>query len=230
MVGAEANRVRARNRREQPVAVRALHWANAALLAVMAGSGLQILAAYPEMGPQGARYGWYPLAGWVAPGWARVGGWLAAGRHWHFAFGWFFAGVGVLYLLWLGASGEWRRRLFLPRRDLPSALLTARSYLALRNPPPRPGELYNGLQRLAYTGALAAGAMEVLTGLVLYKPVQLGPLAALFGGYDAARVIHFLVLAFLVLFTAGHVVMVLAHPRALASIFTGGPREGGEGG
>jgi thiosulfate reductase cytochrome b subunit len=221
---------RGRSRPEQPWTVRLLHWANAVLLVVMAGSGLQILAAYPAMGPQGARYGWYPLEGWIAPAWARVGGWLAAGRHWHFAFGWFFAGVGVLYVLWLGVTGEWRRRLFLPRRDLSSALLTARSYLALKNPPPRPGELYNGLQRLAYTSALLAGGLEVLTGLVLYKPVQLGALTTLFGGYDAARVLHLLFLAFLVLFTAGHVAMVLAHPRALASIFTGGRRAGGERG
>lgn len=215
-----------RRRREQPGPVRLLHWANAGLLAVMAGSGLQILAASPPMGPKGAEYGWFPLKDWTAPAWARVGGWLAAGRHWHFAFGWFFVAVAALYVGYLFASGEWRRRLFFPRRDLASALQTARSYAVLKNPPPREGELYNGLQRLAYTGALLAGALEVLTGLALYKPVQLGRLTAALGGYDAARVLHLLGLVFFVVFTAGHVVMVLAHPRALASMVTGGRRDG----
>jgi thiosulfate reductase cytochrome b subunit len=31
-----------------------------------------------------------------------------------------------------------------------------------------------------------------LTGLAIYKPAQLGWLAALFGGYRGARLIHFL--------------------------------------
>lgn len=214
-----------RSRREQPGPIRFLHWANVILLAIMAGSGLQILVAYPAMGPQGAQYGWYPFTGTPPPGWMRIGQWLAGSRHWHFAFGWFFVAVAVAYLTYLLASGEWRRRLFLPRRDARSAIEAARSYLVFRNPPPREGELYNGLQRLAYTATLFAGVIEVLTGLALYKPVQLGVLTSLFGGYDPARALHWLALVFLGAFTVGHVIMVIAHPRSLAAMITGGRRD-----
>src|SRR5207248_6739079 len=100
-------------------------------------------------------------------------------------------------------------------------LHTTAWYLRLRKSPPEQG-LYNGLQRLAYTLVIVLGALETLSGLALYKPVQLSVLAALFGGYEGARAFHLLGLAALLVFTLGHVVLVLLHPRALASIFTGG--------
>jgi thiosulfate reductase cytochrome b subunit len=123
----------------------------------------------------------------------------------------------------MAVSGEWRRRAFQPRRDSRNALQTIAWYLRVRKSPPEQG-LYNGLQRFAYTLAIVLGAVEVLSGLALYKPVQLSPIAALFGGYEGARAVHLLGLAALLAFTAGHVVLVLLHPRALASIFTGGRR------
>ncbi len=212
-------------KRPQPWPIRITHWLNVYLLIVMAGSGLQILVAYPFMGPQGDRAGWYPLDGWQPGPLLTVGDWLAGGRHWHFAFAWYFVATGVVYVGYLFGAGEWRRRLFLPRRDLPNAVETAKYYLRLRGTPPPQG-LYNGLQRFAYTGTLFLGALAALTGLALYKPVQLQGLARLFGGYDPARAIHFLTLAALAGFTVVHVVLVVLHPRALASMFTGGRKEG----
>jgi thiosulfate reductase cytochrome b subunit len=213
----------ASDRAEQPLAVRLTHWANVPLLAILAASGLQILAAFPEMGAKGTPAGWYLLQGWTPPGWMRAGGWLAGARHLHFGFAWLFVANALLYLIWLAASGEWRRRIFQPRRDGPNALQTTAWYLRLRKSPPEQG-LYNGLQRLSYTLAIALGALEVLSGLALYKPVQLSVIAALFGGYEGARAFHLLGLAALLAFTAVHVVLALLHPRALASIFTGGRR------
>ena len=109
------------------------------------------------------------------------------------------------------------------RRDGRNALQTAAWYLRLRKSPPEQG-LYNGLQRLAYTLAIALGVLEVLSGLALYKPVQLSVLAALFGGYEGARAFHLLGLAALLAFTVGHVVLTLLHPRELGSMITGGRR------
>ncbi|PTL84956.1 cytochrome b/b6 domain-containing protein [Vitiosangium sp. GDMCC 1.1324] len=209
--------------RPQPGPIRLVHWANVPLLAVMAMSGLQILVAYPMMGPQGEPYSWYPVQGTPPPAWARLGAWLAGARHWHFAFAWFFVLNGLVYVAYLLGSGEWRRRLFLPRRDARNALHMAAYYLRLRKEAP-PQDPYNGLQRFAYTGVLALAFVEVLSGLTLYKPVQLHGLTWLFGGYDPARAVHLLVLALLALFTVGHVVLVLLHPRALAEMVTGGKR------
>jgi thiosulfate reductase cytochrome b subunit len=208
----------------QPGVIRLTHWANLVLLVVMAGSGLRILTAYPTLGPQGAEYGWYPLQGRAPPAALTIGGWLAGARHWHFAFAWLFVANAVLYLGYLFASGEWRRRLFFPRRDAANAWGTILHDLHLRRTAPAPVGLYNGMQRLSYTGVLASAVLVVLSGLAMYKPVQLPRLTALVGGYDAARVIHLAVLVALALFTIVHVVQVLLHPRTLADMTVG--REG----
>ncbi len=212
-------------RRPQPLAIRVTHWLNAPLLLAMAASGLQILVAYPYQGPHGEPYPWFVLQGAVPPEWMRLGGWLAGARHVHFALMWPLAANALAYLGYLAASGEWRRRAFLPRRDARSALRATASYARLRAAPTG-GELYNGLQRLAYTAALLLAAAGVLSGIALYKPVQLRALASLFGGYDGARLTHFLAMALLLLFLAGHVAMALLHPRSLAEMVTGGHRDG----
>ncbi len=61
------------SRRPQPWPVRATHWANVILFAIMAGSGLQILIAYPFLGPRGQPFGWYPLQGVNPPRLLTVG-------------------------------------------------------------------------------------------------------------------------------------------------------------
>jgi len=205
----------------QPGLVRATHWANLVLLGVMAGSGLRILVAYPFLGAMGAEYGWYPLQGANPPAALTVGGWLAGARHWHFAFGWLFVANAIVYVVYVFASGEWRRRIFFPRRDARNAWATVLHDLRLRKEAPPVVGLYNGMQRLAYTAVLAMTPLVVLSGLAIYKPVQLPRLTALLGGYDAARAIHLLVLAALALFTIVHVVEVLLHPRTLADMTLG---------
>lgn len=209
----------------QPALIRLTHWVNLVLLVVMAGSGLRILAAYPFLGAQGALYAWYPLQGARPPGSLLLGGWLGGARHWHFAFAGLFAVNALVYAAYLLASGEWRRRLFFPRRDARNAWGTLLHDLHLRREAPPPVGLYNGMQRLAYTGALAIAPLAILSGLALHKPVQLPHLVALLGGYDFARAIHLLVLGALALFTVVHVAQVLLHPRTLVDM-TLGRREG----
>ena len=79
--------------------------------------------------------------------------------------------------------------------------------------------------RPAYAAALVLGLVEVLSGLVLWKPVQLHRLSWLMGGYDAARVIHFFAMLGLLAFVIGHVVMVAIQWRKLPEMITGGKRE-----
>jgi thiosulfate reductase cytochrome b subunit len=210
-------------RAAQPWLIRATHWANLVLFTIMAGSGLRILVAYPSLGPRGGDYGWYPLQGVAPPGALTIGGWLAGARHWHFAFAWLFVANALIYGIYLFASGEWRRRLFLPRRDARNAWGTVLHDLRLRKEAPPPVGLYNGMQRLAYTGVLVTAPLLVLSGLAMYKPVQLPRLTALLGGYDVARAVHLLVLAGLALFTLVHVAQVLLHPRTVADMTLGRP-------
>ncbi|MBI1815420.1 MAG: cytochrome b/b6 domain-containing protein [Deltaproteobacteria bacterium] len=209
--------------RLQPLLIRFAHWANVPLLIFMAGSGLQIFKAYPALGPRGELYEWYPFQEVPPPAWVRFGGWLGSARHWHFALAWLLVGNAVIYLLYVCTRGEWRRRAFLPQRDTWNALRMIGYYLRLRAEPPAV-DFYNGLQRLAYSSAIGLGLVEVLSGLAIYKPVQLHWLAALFGGYDGARAVHLMGLVLLVLFTAAHLVMVALHPRAILDMLTGGRR------
>ena len=189
----------------------------------MAGSGLQILAAYPALGPRGAQYGWYPFQNDAPPSWLRFGGWLAGARHWHFAIAWFLILNGLIYLIYVIASGEWRRRVFIPSRDTWNALAMFGYYLRIRKTAP-PEDFYNGLQRMAYTSAIMFGAVVVLSGLAIYKPVQLHWITTAFGGYDVARVVHLSCLVLLAQFTAMHLVLVALHPRTFITMLTGGQR------
>lgn len=213
-----------RLRRQQPWPIRLTHWVSAVALVAMAASGLQIWSAYPYLGARGDLASWFPFQGKEAPAALRLGGWLAGARHLHFAFAWLLLGAGAVYVAYQLASGEWRRRAFSPRRDARHAFATALHYLRLRPTPPGSG-LYNGLQRAGYTAAILLALVEVLSGLALWKPVQLGVLAALFGGYDGARAVHLGGLLALAGFVVGHLVMVIAHPRTFLTMITGGTRE-----
>ena len=214
---------RFKGRRQQPLVIRLVHWFNVLFIVLMAGSGLEIFAAYPALGPRGAQYGWYPFQGVAPPAWLRIGGWLAGARHWHFAIAWFLILNGLLYVGYMAASGEWRRRVFLPQRDARNAVRQFAHYTRIRKTPPPP-DFYNGLQRLAYSSIVVIGLVMVLSGLAIYKPVQFHPLTMLFGGYDGARVVHLAGLCLIAMFVAIHLVLVLAHPREILHMITGGGR------
>jgi thiosulfate reductase cytochrome b subunit len=164
-----------------------------------------------------------PVAGSGTAGLAQDRRMVGGARHWHFAIAWFLVLNGALYLTYFFGRGEWRRRLFLPARDARNALLMFGYYLRVRRTPP-PADFYNGLQRFSYTSVVMVIIVQVLSGLAIYKPVQLHWLLRLFGGYDAARVIHLLGLVFVAMFVAVHIVLVLQHPRELLAMITGGQR------
>jgi thiosulfate reductase cytochrome b subunit len=201
--------------------VRVTHWLNAILLVGMIASGLQIYAAFPHFGPRGRPYPVpNPWAGESFPPWAALGGWLAGGLNWHFALAWPFVITGVVYLAFLAWTGEWRALFFRPR-DIRPAIYMQLYYLRLKREHPPQGK-HNALQKAAYTGIVILGAISVLSGFAIYKPVQLAWLTALFGGYELARYWHFVTVWVFVGFTLLHVVLVLVVDRAsLRSMITG---------
>ncbi|NIR46258.1 MAG: thiosulfate reductase [Gemmatimonadetes bacterium] len=200
--------------------VRVTHWATFILIFAMASSGLQIYRAYPRFGERGGPYFPNLFHNTAFPEWMRLGGWLAGGINWHFFFMWPLIGFGLLYIGYMIVSGEWKKLAFGPR-DVKPALEMMKYYLRIRKDHPPQGK-HNALQKGAYTGAVLLGVLSVLTGLAIYKPVQLAWLTAAFGGFQAARYWHFWAVWLFVAFTIVHVVMVFAvDPPSLRAMVTG---------
>jgi thiosulfate reductase cytochrome b subunit len=204
--------------------VRVTHWVNALALFIMIGSGLRIFNSYPAFARKGESFCCYPFAGHKIPTWLTFGGWLAGARHWHFAAMWMLVANGLLYLGFIYLHGEWRD--LVPRRGVAhDSVEMVKFYLALRKEHPRQGK-HNALQRMAYFTMPYVGIVAVLSGLAIWKPVQLAPLTHLLGGFVWARYWHFVAMLLLVFLTLGHVFMVFAvDPYSLRSMVTGGYNE-----
>jgi thiosulfate reductase cytochrome b subunit len=188
-----------------PVWVRVTHWINALAMLVMIGSGWEI-------------YNASPLFAFRFPREITLGGWLAGALLWHFAAMWVVAVNGLVYLALGLATGRFRRKL-VPIRpgdvlaDVQAALTGKLAHDDLA--------VYNAVQKLLYLGVILAGIVLVLSGLSIWKPVQLQELTVVFGGYDFARFVHFFAMAAIVGFLVVHVIMALLVPKSLRAMVTG---------
>jgi len=81
--------------------------------------------------------------------------------------------------------------------------------------------VYNAIQRAAYIGVICMGVVLVLSGLSIWKPVQFQELTALMGGYDSARVVHFVAMALVVFFIAVHLTLVVLVPKTFWPMISG---------
>lgn len=188
--------------------IRWTHWINFPLLALMIWSGILIYWANPvyRIGLGGVTLLKMNVS---QPSWQKVhvDHRLAEGMSLHFFFMWLFAINGALYVIYALASGEWRE--LVPRRgSIRHALHTVMHDLHLRRDPPPPRK-FNGAQQFAYTMVVIMAAGSLLSGLAIYKPVQLGWLTACFGGYQGARFVHFWLTAGYVAFFFVHVAQVV---------------------
>jgi len=189
------------------IVVRLTHWVGAAAMICMILSGWQI-------------YNASPILPFLFPHWITLGGWLGAGIAWHIAAMWVLMADGLIYLAWGVLSGHFRRDLWpiSPRafiRDLIAALTFRLKHDLTR---------YNAVQKVLYAGVLLAATLAVLSGLSIWKPVQLGWLTALFGGYPTARIIHFCLMSAITAFLFVHLTLVALVPATLRHMILGAPR------
>jgi thiosulfate reductase cytochrome b subunit len=186
--------------------VRITHWVNALAIFMMIGSGWQIYDASPLF-----RFIYFPSQ-------LALGQWLAGALLWHFAAMWLLVINGIVYVTLGIATGRFRRKLLPIRpRDVVNDFAAAlRGKLAHDDL-----SVYNAVQRLLYVGVILAGVVIVLSGLSIWKPVQLKYLTALFGGYDFARYVHFFAMASIVGFLTVHVALALIVPKSLRAMITG---------
>jgi thiosulfate reductase cytochrome b subunit len=189
-----------------PLVVRITHWINALAILVMVASGWRIYNASPL------------FESFTFPEALTLGGWLAGALQWHFAAMWLLALNGLVYVLYGIVSGHFRRKL-LPispgavLRDVSQALRGRLAHEDL--------SVYNAAQRAAYLVLILALMLLIATGLAIWKPVQLQELAALMGGYEGARFLHFFAMSLVVFIVVVHVAMVALVPRTFPTMITG---------
>src|ERR1700681_949288 len=189
----------------QPAWVRIAHWINAVAMVLMIMSGWQIYDASP-------------LFRFSFPSSITLGGWLGGALLWHFAAMWLLMVNGLVYLTLGFATGRFRKKL-LPITpagviaDTKAALTFKLSHDDLSR--------YNNVQKLLYAGIIVVGIVIVLSGLSIWKPVQLQYLTALFGGYDVARYIHFICMAAICAFLVVHIALALLVPKSLRAMIIG---------
>jgi thiosulfate reductase cytochrome b subunit len=192
--------------RVHPLVVRVTHWINALAVLMMVASGWRIYNASPL------------FESFTFPDALTLGGWLAGALQWHFAAMWLLALNGLVYVVYGVVSGHFRRKLLpvSPRAVLHDVSQALRGRLAHEDL-----SVYNAAQRAAYLVLILCFIILIASGLAIWKPVQLQELAALMGGYEGARLVHFVAMSLVVLIVIVHVVMVALVPRTFPTMITG---------
>ncbi|MFL9934169.1 cytochrome b/b6 domain-containing protein [Paraburkholderia sp. RL18-103-BIB-C] len=189
-----------------PVWVRVIHWINAAAVIVMCLSGWQVYNASPIF-----KAIWFPNS-------ITLGGWLGGALLWHFTVMWILVANFVTYLVLGTFKGRLREKFFpIGIRAIAFDLVAALRGKLDHDDPGR----YNAVQKFAYLVVIADIVLVVLSGLAIWKPVQLPILHTLMGGFDNARIVHFVAMGVIVGFFSIHVVMIALVPRSLLTMIRG---------
>lgn len=215
-----------------PLWLRATHFLNLLFVSLLVRSGLEILSAHPKLywnddctpGSEWLRLTrkrmpvnelWTSrdeeesFSPWIAlPGRRNLG----LGRHWHFLAdaGWLI--TGLLYVLMLFVTPEWRRLVPTSWSIIPGAFHALQSYVTLHLVV-TPGR-YNPLEQLAYFSVVfLLSPLAIATGLAMSPSIaaRFPWYIRIFHGRQAARSIHFLCLCAFLAFSAAHLAMVILH-------------------
>ena len=121
-------------------------------------------------------------------------------------FMWLFFVNGLLYVFYTIFSKEWKY--LLPnRKSFKEAWLVLLHDLRIKKTAP-PHTKYNAAQRIAYSAIILMGFGSIITGLSIYKPIQFQWLTTICGGYEAARIEHFVLTIGYCLFFIIHIIQV----------------------
>ena len=217
-----------------PAWLRITHYVNFLFLVLLIRSGLQILADHPRLywnvhctpgtewlrltsvevpkdrvwtSKDDSRY----LSPWIGlPGDRHT---VGMARHWHFLSVLFWVGNGLAFVVLLFATGQWQRLVPTSWQIVPDAWAVFVHYATFHLPPESSGFFhYDALQQLAYFGVVFVLApLAMLTG-----PSMSPAFTARFtwypklpGNRQIGRSLHFLVMFAFVVFTMGHVAMVV---------------------
>jgi thiosulfate reductase cytochrome b subunit len=143
---------------------------------------------------------------------------MGGALQWHFAGMWLFIVNGLVYFAYNLIMRRFAKKL-LPV-TIQGLISDVRDALTLRLSHDDPA-VYNHVQKLLYIGVSALGVLMVLSGLAIWKPVQLWWLTDLFYGFQGARWVYFLCMSGFVLFLIVHVVLAIIVPRTIVTMITG---------
>ena len=208
MTATEATITAKSKRHLHPLPIRIMHWTNAIAMLLLIFSGWGI---YNDEVIFGAlHFSSSFTLGVGAEGYLQ----------WHFFAMWILMLNGIAYLSYGFWTGRFKRML-LPVR-VPEVIAEIRAVLALKLAHDDLTK-YNPVQKLLYIGVLAVIVIQVISGLVIWKPVQFSELAVLFYDFQTARLVHFIGMALIVGFLLVHVALALLVPQTLVAMFKGGP-------
>jgi thiosulfate reductase cytochrome b subunit len=193
---------------KHPRAIRWFHWINFPLLGLMIWSGTLIYWAndvYRIGVGSFTLFHFFPNGFYDA---FKLSRGLAEGMAWHFFLMWLFAFNGVVYVLYTAISGEWRD-LVPDRNSFREAWAVALHDLHLTHQAPPQPRKFNGAQKIAYTSVVLMGAGSLVTGLAIYKPIQVAWLTQVLGGYEWARFEHFWLMMGYCFFFVIHIAQVV---------------------
>jgi methionine sulfoxide reductase catalytic subunit len=217
-----------------PAWLRVTHYVNFLFLVLLVRSGLQILADHPRLywnvhctpgtewlrltpvevpkdrlwtAKDDSRY----LSPWIGlPGYRHT---IGMARHWHFLSVLFWVGNGLVFMVLLFATGQWKRLVPNSWQIVPDAWAVFVHYATFHLPPEPNGFYhYNALQQLAYFGVVFILApLAILTGPSMSPALtnRFTWYPKLPGNRQIGRSLHFLVMCAFVVFTVGHVIMVV---------------------
>ncbi|HEY3739671.1 MAG TPA: cytochrome b/b6 domain-containing protein [Bryobacteraceae bacterium] len=204
--------------------VRLTHWITALCFILLLITGVEIVISHPrfywgEAGnvltpalfslPIPASRASVPTGyGYVMP---DQNGWS---RYLHFQSAWLLVLAGLLYGIYGLVSGHFRKNLVPAKSDLSWRRISAvlASHLRLKRPGAGEASSYNVLQRLSYLFVVfVAFPLIIWTGLAMSPGfVSVIPAtAAILGGQQSARTIHFFLTIFLSLFLLVHIAMIV---------------------
>jgi thiosulfate reductase cytochrome b subunit len=185
-------------REKHPLFIRWTHWINFPILTLMVWSGLLIYWANRTYWPP-LPEGFFSFLGLEHQ--------LSKGLSYHFFLMWIFAINGFLYAVYLLFSGVWRE--IIPQRHFFRDSIRVIRYEMGVKGITLPDTKFNAAQRVVYSGVIVMGFLFLLSGVAIYKPVQIAWLKNLLGGYETARHIHFYLTILIVLFFFVHVGQVI---------------------
>lgn len=135
---------------------------------------------------------------------------IGLARWWHFSFDLLWLVNGLVFVVLLFSTDQWKRLVPTSWDVFPNAVSTALQYLSLQLPENAGFSTYNALQLLAYfITVFIAAPVAFVTGLL-----QAPSIAGRFGtgagllNRQVARTIHFCVLVWMLIFIAVHTLMI----------------------